>query len=84
MYRVETYSEAMDQIGALPDGALACYAQALAVLELVPWNGDPYNRADPKGAMRQLMFGPHSEGMVTYLVLEDQRRVDVLRVLWLG
>ena len=50
----------------------------------MPWNGDPYNRVDSKGAMRQLMFGPHSEGMVTYLILEDQQRVDVLRVLWLG
>jgi hypothetical protein len=29
-------------------------------------------------------FGAHHEGMVTYLILDGQRRVDVLSVLWLG
>jgi len=28
------------------------------------------------------MFGQHGEGLVTYLILEDQNRVDLLRVLW--
>jgi hypothetical protein len=75
VYRVETYSEAMDQIAALPNEALAFYAQVLGVLELAPWNGVPYNKGNPDGAMRQLMFGPSGVGVVTYLVLEDQRRV---------
>lgn len=83
MYQIETYPEAIDGITALPTEALAAYAQALGVLELAPWNGDPYNRVDPECAMRQLVFGHGGEGLVTYLVLEDQRRVDVLRVLWL-
>jgi hypothetical protein len=34
--------------------------------------------------MRQLVFGPGGYGMVTYLVLEDEQRVDVLRVQWAG
>lgn len=34
----------------------------------------------PDGPMRQLVFGPGGYGMVTYLVLEDEQRVDVLRV----
>jgi hypothetical protein len=29
-----------------------------------------------------LAFGPG--GLVTYLILEDQRRVDVLQVHWVG
>jgi hypothetical protein len=33
--------------------------------------------------MRALTFGPGSEGDIVYLVLEDQRRVDILVVLWL-
>jgi hypothetical protein len=41
-------------------------------------------RENPDGPVRMLTFGPHSEGMVTYLVLEDQRRVDVLYVTWIG
>jgi len=28
------------------------------------------------------MFGQHGEGLVTYLILEDQNRVDLLRLLW--
>jgi len=30
------------------------------------------------------VFGEHHMGMVTYLILDEQRRVDVLSVLWLG
>lgn len=82
MYRVETDSAAMEQIAALPGEALADYAQALGVLELVPWNGDPLRDDNPDGAVCTLPFG--RGGMVTYLILEDQRRVDVLNVVWVG
>ncbi len=34
--------------------------------------------------MRTLMFGPNHEGCIVYLILEDQRRVDILVVLWLA
>lgn len=30
--------------------------------------------------MRARAFGAHGEGLVTYLILDDQRRVDVLTV----
>ncbi len=33
--------------------------------------------------MRTLAFGATGQGLVTYLVLDDQRRVDVLDVVWL-
>lgn len=29
-------------------------------------------------------FGAEHEGMLTYLILDDQRRVDVFSVLWIG
>jgi hypothetical protein len=32
--------------------------------------------------MRELVFGAHGEGTVTYLVLEREREVDVLVVQW--
>lgn len=82
MYRIETDSAATEQIIALPDEALADYTQVLGVLELVPWNGDPLHEDNPDGAVRTLPFG--RAGLVTYLVLDDQRRVDVLNVLWVG
>jgi hypothetical protein len=47
VYRVETDSNAMEQIAALPDDAPAAYAQVFGVLELVPWNGDPPHEDNP-------------------------------------
>lgn len=38
--------------------------------------------ATPDGAVRTLPFGSH--GMVTYLILDDQLRVDVLNVVWVS
>jgi hypothetical protein len=73
---------AEQQIAALPPTALTALAEALAVLEVIPWNGLPINDANPDGAVRQLPFGPL--GMITYLILEDQRRVDLLIVTWVG
>jgi hypothetical protein len=60
------------------------YAQVLGVLEVAPWNGAPYNRSKPDGNLRQLVFGASGNGIVTYLILDDQRLVDVLKVQWTG
>jgi hypothetical protein len=84
LYRVQTYEEAFEQVAALPDHALALYAEAFGVLELAPWNGEPYHEAKPDGVVRQLVFGAEGRGFVIYLILEDQRRVDVLQVVWVG
>lgn len=84
MYELVVHAEAVDQIAALPDDALDGYADVMTVLQLVPWNGPPINKANPSGAVRVLAFGAAKQGLVTYLVLEEQQRVDVLRVLWLG
>lgn len=70
------------QIAALPQAALTAMADALDVLELVPWNGMPVNEANPDGAVRQLPFG--DTGMITYLILDEQQRVDLLIVTWAG
>lgn len=54
------------------------------MLEVSPWGGEPTNDRNPDGPVRTLVFGGHHQGMITYLILENQRRVDVLSVLWLG
>jgi hypothetical protein len=81
-YSLDVDPLAEQQIAALPQSALSALAEVLAVLELVPWNGLPINEANPDGAVRQLPFG--GLGLVTYLILEDQRRVDLLIVTWMG
>lgn len=58
--------------------------QVLGVLELVPRHGRPHNEDNPKGAVRQLLVGTRSQGIVIYLILDDQLCVDVLEVLWAG
>ena len=57
-------------------------AAALAVLELVPERGEPLNADNPDGGVYQLPFGSGC-GLITYLLLADQDRVDVLLVTWL-
>ena len=83
MYTVETDSSAQEQVDALPPEALAAYAELRVILETAPWSGRPYRRENPDRALRVLTFG--GRGLVVYhLILDDQRRVDVLLVQWVG
>jgi hypothetical protein len=84
VYEITTDEQSKQQIDALPADALAPLAEVCAALELASWNGLPYHRNRPDGPMRTLAFGPNGEGDIVYLVLEDQRRVDILVVLWLA
>ena len=84
MYSVETDLEAVDQVEALPSKALVPYAEVVSLLEIAPWSGASYNRERPDVSTRTLTFGENGEGLVIYVVLDDQRRVVVLRVLWTG
>lgn len=80
MYRIVTDPRTGEQISALPDEALAELAGVLTVLELVPWNDDPMHARNPDGPVRTMPLA--RIGMVTYLILEDQLRVDIVNVLW--
>jgi len=80
LYTVETDEQAQQQVAALPPEALPAYAEARALLEVSPWAGTPYHRRKPDGPLRTVALG--NAGMVTYLILDDQRRVDVLQVFW--
>jgi hypothetical protein len=82
VYRIITDHEAEEQIAALPTDLLPHYAEVLDVLTMAPWSGKPYNPDKPLGAMRHLVFGPDGRGEVVYVVVEDQQRVDVVRVYW--
>ncbi len=81
-YSIDVDPLAEQQISALPQPGLTALADALGVLELVPWNGRPLNDTNPDGPVRQLPFG--DLGMITYLILDDQQRVDLLIVTWAG
>jgi hypothetical protein len=84
VYSVESEPLADEQVAALPAAALPLYAELIALLETAPWSGEAYNRQRPDANMRTHVFGKHEQGLAVYLILEDQRRVIVLRVLWMA
>jgi hypothetical protein len=81
-YSLDIDPLARDQITALPKAALSALAEAFSALELVPWSGWPLNDRNPDAPVRQLPFG--AAGMITYLIVDQSRRVDVLIVTWAG
>lgn len=82
MYKIRTDWQSDQQIAALPGEALASCAEARTLLEVSPWSGYPIHRRNPDGPVRAQPFG--DSGLVTYLILEDQRLVDIVEVLWAG
>lgn len=82
MYSVEWEQDAVSQLSALPPEALPFFMELVTVLQVEPWSGDAYDRQRADANMRTHAVGKHGEGLVIYLILDDQRRVVVLRVLW--
>lgn len=80
-YTLDIDPFARAQIRELPPAGAVTLASALAVLELVPERGEPLNADKPDGGLYQLPFGSGC-GLITYLLLIDQNRVDVLVVTW--
>jgi hypothetical protein len=68
------------QISTVPAEGLSPLAELFALLEMAPWSGRPFNPAQPRGNMLTHAFG--ELGLATYLVLEAQREVYVLRIEW--
>jgi hypothetical protein len=82
VYRIVLDEETEAQIDALPFEALVPLAHLLDVLSMTPWNGDALNADNPDAPLRSWPFG--RAGLLTYLILEDQQRVDLIRVVWVG
>ena len=56
-YELDVDPDARSQIMAPPTHALTSLADAMAMLELTPWNGVPLHQDNPDGAVRTLPFG---------------------------
>jgi hypothetical protein len=80
MYTLDTRGSVQEQIRALPPEAIPGFARLREQPETSPWDGAPYLAGKPDGPMRTQTFG--TGGLATYLILEDQRRVDLLLVQW--
>jgi hypothetical protein len=84
VYVYEIVPEAREQVDGLPVDALAFYAEVIAFLELTPWEGPAYRADKPEGSMRSMPFGRSAEGMAIYVILQEERRVVVVSVTWVG
>jgi hypothetical protein len=80
VYRLILDPIAEKQIAAVPNEALGPLAELLTLLETAPWSGQPFNPANPRANMLTHTFG--ERGLATYLVLEEQREVCLLRIEW--
>jgi hypothetical protein len=80
VYRLSLDPIVEDQIKASPQEALRPLAELFTLLETAPWSGEPFNTANPRGNMLTHAFG--ELGLATYLVMEDQREVYLLRIEW--
>ncbi|MEV5409510.1 hypothetical protein AB0K60_11830 [Thermopolyspora sp. NPDC052614] len=72
---------AQEQIAALPADAVRSLAEVVKALSLSPWSGTPVKRENPDCNMLTWAFA--GKGLVTYLVLEPQREVYIVRVQWI-
>jgi hypothetical protein len=81
VYRLSLDPVAEDQIVAIPQEALGPVAELFTLLETAPWSGEPFNPANARSNMLTHAFG--ELGLATYLVLEEQREVYLLRIEWL-
>lgn len=84
MYSVEADEVALEQILTLPAAALESYAELAVTLELARWSGASYDPDRPDANLRTIAFGARSQGLGVYLILDDQRRVVVVRVAWMA
>jgi len=85
VYGVRSSDEVDEQIAQLPHDGAARFAELRTALELDPWSGDPYIRTDPHSSMRTRTFAAASgDGFVVYMVLERDRFVDLLQIIWFG
>ncbi|MFE3447367.1 hypothetical protein ACFXJ8_00415 [Nonomuraea sp. NPDC059194] len=84
MYTVGTTKDADEQITVLPAEALAAFHEVTVFLQVAPWNGTPFVRERPDAPMRTQTFGDSGSGMVTYLIVEYRRLVEIIQVTWYG
>jgi hypothetical protein len=64
--------------------ALAEFMNAAVLVDPIEYQRPPGEPSDPPALLRTLHFGPHHEGLVTFLVYPPDDLVLVVKVHWLG
>jgi hypothetical protein len=84
LFRWEADDVAALQLTDLPDQVrreLAAFLDAVVIVDPMEYQRSP---GEPRKPLRTLYFGPHDEGLVTFLVYPPDDLVLVTRIQWLG
>ncbi len=87
MYRWELDGPAQQQFAGLNPAvrvSLAAFMDAVVIVDPVQYQRRRDEREDVSMPLRTLHFGPHDEGLVTFLVYPTDDLVLVVRIQWLG
>jgi hypothetical protein len=63
---------------------LAAFMNAAVIVDPIEYQRHPREPSDPHRLLRTLHFGPHYEGLVTFLVYAPDDLVLVVKIQWLG
>lgn len=83
MYSIGKDKRIDEQISALPAESLSSFAETMAFLEITRGQDSSVDLITPRANILSKVFGPEGRGLVVYLVMERDRRVELLEVLWL-
>ena len=64
--------------------ALAAFMNAAVIVDPIEYQRHSREPSDPPLLLRTLHFGPHYEGLVTFLVYPPDELVLVVKIQWLG
>ena len=84
MFRWELDGPADREFADLPHSArqsLADFMDAVVIVDPAYYQRRP---GEPNRALRTLPFGPHSQGLVTFLIYPPDDLILVVKVQWLG
>ena len=87
MYRWELDGPAQDQFADLHPAvraSLATFMDAVVIVDPVQYQRRRDEHDNVSMPLRTLHFGPHDEGLVTFLVYPPDDLVLVVRIQWLG
>lgn len=76
--------EEFDTLTPAGQDSLATFMNAVVLLDPIEYQRHAGEPADPSKLLRTLHFGPHHEGLVTFLVYAPDDLVLVVRIQWLG
>jgi hypothetical protein len=87
VYQWELDGPAQQELAALSPAVrsmLAAFMDAVVIVDPLDYQRRGDEPDDAAGRLRMLHFGPHHEGLVTFLVYPRDDLVLVVRIQWLG